>query len=389
MRIKIVVEIIEEQTVNTYLSAAQEAMKEQYQTFVREQLAPVATEIEKGSVALKDFFVKMAQNGYLGLTVSKELGGQGQPFLAAVLFAEALGQQSPAAAVGFAEHMAVVELINKFGTDTQRSRYLPQLARGESIGTTAFNELTAGTDFKNVQSSAKKDGNQYAITANKTIVVNAETAGLCVTSVKEGDRLVLFVVDTNNGAFKIGKEHKLLGLHGLPVNDISFESHKLNADALLETSDATFDEQVLYAGDIAKTIVAAAALGMTETALVGAVKHANEREQFGQKIGSFQAIQWKIADMSTEMAATRMLVYRAACSKDEDVESFRKDASMAKWYAAKTARVHTGEAVQIFGVYGLYEDSMTERFYRDAKVMDLCEGTSEYQKVLIAEELGV
>jgi len=379
--------------VNTYLSADQQATREQYKTYAREHLASCAEQISQGKGALKEFLQKLGQQGYLGLTVPKEYGGQSLPFLNAVWLAEAIGHYQPAIAVVLAEHITVIELIKKFGTDTQKSRYLPLLARGESLAATAFNEPTAGTDFKSAKTEAKRENNQINLSGTKTVVVNAPDLGLAVVSAidSEGGKLALLLVEMSEepASVKISAGQKLLGMDAIAIHDVVFTSRKLTADAELKGPAEGAAELIMYAGDIAKTIVAAAATGMTEQCLSTAVIHANAREQFGQKIAQFQGIQWKIADMSMDNAAAQMLVYRAAWSKEEAPSDFRNQAAMCKWYAAKTARLHSGEAIQILGVSGLLANSPIEQFYRDAKVMELCEGTSEYQKVIIADELGV
>jgi butyryl-CoA dehydrogenase len=374
--------------VNTFLSPAQQAVKDLYQAYARDHVAPVARQLEEGAACTKEFLQKLGQAGYLGITVGKEYGGQGGDFLQAALFAEAVAQYQPALALAIAEHIAAIELIEKFGTETQKSRFLPLLARGECLATTAFAEKTAGTDFKAIQSTIDKD----KLSGSKTSVVNAKHASLCVASAQDSSSnkltLVLADISIEAGTMEFGAEQKMLGMHAITFQDLTFKSHKLSGDALLPaTEDGS--EMIMFARDVAKTIVAAAALGMLEMALQASVDHANSREQFGQKIGQFQAVQWKLADMSVEGSAARMLVYRAAWSKDEDPASFRKEAAMCKWYATRAARTHSSEAVQILGAYGLSADSPVEHIYRDAKFLEIAEGTSEYQKVILADQLGV
>lgn len=379
--------------MNTFLSAAQQSIKEQYETYAREVIEPLSEQLEEGTACLKGLLQKLGQEGYLGLTVPKEYGGQGLPFLNAVLFAEAIGNYQPSVAVAIAEQTAVIELINRFGTDTQRSRYLPLLARGECLAATAFNEESAGTDFKSISTTVQKQDAVQTLSGKKTVVVNGGSISLIVASALLGDcqALEVFLVDLPSDAasFKVAPGRKMFGMQALELNDIELTAHKLSNDSLFPPGSNGGDEIIAYAGDIAKTLVASAAVGMAQRALTLSIDHANTREQFGQKLGQFQAVQWKVADMSMDISAARLLVYRAAWAKDEDPRSFRKDAATCKWYASKTARVHTGEAVQIFGVSGLYTDSVTERLYRDAKVSEICEGNAEFQKVLIAQELGI
>jgi len=379
--------------VNTFLSAPQQAAKEQFQAYVREDVAPIAKQLERKESSMKECLQKLGQRGYLGLTVPKEYGGQGTPFLNTVLLAEALGEHEPGVALALAEHTAVIELINKYGDDRQKSRYLPLLARGECIAAMAVHEEAAGCDINSSVCIVRKEGNQLVLHGTKTWVVNGDFATLFVVAAKnsESSQLSLFLVDASGDAQSIlvGDDHAKLGMRSVATNDVQFDSHILAAEALLQPGTGGIEEQILFAGDIGKSVIAASALGMLESSIARSVEHANTREQFGQKIGQFQAIQWKIADMSTETAACRMLIYRAAWTKDEEPQSFRKDAAMCKWYASKIARHQTGEALQILGVEGLSDTSPTERFYRDAKVMEICEGTSEFQKVVLGRELDI
>jgi alkylation response protein AidB-like acyl-CoA dehydrogenase len=376
--------------VNTFLSAPQQAAKEQYQAWAAQHLAPIAKQLEERSSSMREALATLGQNGYLGLTVPKEYGGQEAPFLNVILLAEALGEHEPGMALALAEHTAVIELIKKYGSETQKSRHLPLLARGESIAAMAVHEALAGCDINMSVSIARREGSQFVLHGTKTWVANAEFSTLFLVAAKESEssQLFLLLVDASADAdsISVGADHKKLGMRSVSTNDVQFSSHKLPVEALLEGS---IEEQILFSGDIAKTVIAAAALGMLESSIASSVSHANAREQFGQKISQLQAIQWKIADMSTETAACRMLVYRAAWAKEEEPAQFRKDAAMCKWYAAKIARQQTGEAMQIMGVEGLSDQSAAERFYRDAKVMEICEGTSEFQKVLLASELEI
>jgi len=379
--------------VNTFLSEEQQAAKAKYEEYAREHISPAAEHLEDRTACFKEFLQSLGNSGYLGLTVPKEYGGQGMPFIYLALFAEALGHYQPSAAVAVAEQAAVIELILRFGSDTQKSRYLPLLARGEWLASTAFNEESSGSDFNAAVCTAEKKGSQFVITGKKTSVANAQHVNLFAVSARnsETQKLAIFLVESESNAasLKLSPGRKLLGMKALEINSLEFVGHTITADSMLQQDTHACDEQILYAGDIAKTVVASAAVGMTERAISLAVDHANEREQFGQKLAQFQAIQWKIADMSADSAAARLLVYKAAWCKDEEPESLRKEAATCKWYAAKTARFHTGEAVQIMGVNGLYADSVPEQFYRDAKVSELCEGTSEFQKVILAQELGI
>lgn len=378
--------------MNTFLSPEQQQLQAQYLSYVQEHIQPKSKALDDRTSSLKDLLVALGQKGYLAITVPKAYGGQEAPFLHTAFLLEAIGTTQMGLALAIAEHIGVIELLKKYGSDEQKSRYLPLLARGETIGALAFSEVSAGTDFKAIQSTARKDGSNYVIDGTKTWVVNGDLAGLAAVSARTADdgRLLLFLVDCNGSkAIKIGPNHNKMGMRSASTNDVEFASHVVPGSSAMAPDEDRFDDQVLYASEIAKTLIAAATIGMLQAALDGAVAHANSREQFGQKIGQFQAIQWKLADMSCEVSAARLITYRAAWTKDEEPANFRKDAAMCKWYAAKAARFHTAETTQIMGVAGVDADGDAERFYRDAKMTELCEGTSEFQKVVLAQELGI
>lgn len=375
--------------MNTFLSEAQQKSKESYETFAREEVAPKAASLDNRSIQLKEFLSEVGQRGYLGMTVPQEYGGKGFPFLEAALFAEAIAQQEPGLGFTFAAHTAVIELLKRFGSDTQKSRYLPLLAQGDTVGTVAFTEATAGTDVLAVQTTVKKVGDGYSITGKKTWVVNGDIASLIAVLAKaEDDKPVLLLVEGGASGTTIAANRVKMGLRSASANDIEFADVKASAEGILGSSADTA-EQIAYAADISKVLIAAAAVGLVEGALAIGVEHAKTRTQFGALLATFQAIQWKVADMSAESTAARMLTYRAAWSKDEAPDQFRKNAAMCKYFAAKTAKTHSGEAISILGSLGLDQDCITERFYRDAKTMEIAGGTAELQKLTLVKELDI
>lgn len=375
--------------MNTLLSSAQEAQFDQYRSFVREQLAPIASKLVAKEVCLKEFLQKVGQSGYLGLTVAKEYGGNGGSFLDAGLFAEAVGQEEPGVALALGNHYAVIEVIKKYGNDQLKSKYLPLLARGELFGTLAFAEEHAGTDFRAVQGTAS-GAQDLKVTASKRWVVTGDFAGLFLVLAKDeaGKLLAVFADRPSDGsaAFKLAKEHKLMGLTSAYINDIEFVGLPVAAANKVTADGAVV---ALFAMDVAKVILASAGVGLLDGATQQAVEHARQREQFGVNIGQFQGVQWKLADMECERYGSRLLVLRAAWSLDSEPENFHQYSAMCKWYAARAARFHSGEALQIMGAWGLEADSVTARFYDDAKTMEIAEGTAEFQKLELVKELNI
>ncbi len=395
--------------MNTFLSAEQQLLQEHYRAYARETVSPVAKDLAAHKVSLKEFLQSVGQKGYLGLTVPPEFGGQGAPFLNLILFIEAIAEYEPGLALSWAGHTAAIELIKRFGTEKQKSRYLPSLAFGETIATLAVGEEGAGTDFQSVESLAVREANHLTFSGKKTWVVNAEIAGLIIALTRLAKKdsttseLALLLADTSSGdAIKISPNKARLGMQSACMNDVEFKHMEMSEECLFNWSSSQSDysgqvgssksiapEQVLFGMDVAKVIVAAAAVGLSESALHQAISHARSRQQFGRNIGQNQAIQWKLADHNVETEAARLHLYRAAWSKDESPSDFRKYAAMCKFFASRAARTHSAEAVQILGAFGISEDSPLERFYRDAKMTEICEGTSEFQKMTLVKELGI
>lgn len=378
--------------MNTFLSSAQEAVVEQYRTFACQTVAPVARQLESHQICLKEFLQDLGQKGYLAISVPREYGGQGLPFLNCVLFVETLSEQEAGLGLTLANHFAVIECLKKFGSETQKSRYLPLLARGEAIGTLAFSEEQAGSDVAAVQSTLSASGADYVLNGRKSWVVTGDFASLYLILAKSSDAgsssLTSALIDTGEKkGIEIGPDLTRLGLRSAYINNVDFQSVKLTKDALLISAKVEVIHE--FAMDVAKVLLAASAVGLCQAAIEAAVSHARKREQFGKTIGQFQGVQWKLADMETEKTAALLQVYRAAWSLEEDGENFAKNAAMSKWFAAKVARFHSGEAMQILGAHGFGEDCLMEKMYCDAKAMEICLGTSEMQKVQLVKELKI
>ncbi|CAN5349662.1 acyl-CoA dehydrogenase [soil metagenome] len=370
--------------MNTFLSESQEALKDTYLAFAKEHVLPVANQLEDHSLNLKDFVQKLGQLGYLGITVPKEYGGAGGNFIDLVLFVEAVSQFDAGLGLTLASHYGVVELINKFGADVQKSRYLPLLARGECIGALAITEQQAGTDYMAVTTSTANG----ALSGEKTWVVNGSIASLFAVLARTDSGVEIRLVDSaTDQSISVDPDKSKLGLRSAVTNDVSFDKYQLGKDSLIAEGKA--EAALQFVMNVAKVIAGAASVGVVESALNHSAEHARTREQFGQKISQFQGIQWKLADMSAEAAAARLLTYRAAWSKDDKPEEFVRDAAMSKLFASRVARLHSAEAVQILGALGIMSDNPTERAYRDSKVLEIAEGTSEAQKLSLVKELGI
>jgi alkylation response protein AidB-like acyl-CoA dehydrogenase len=384
--------------VNTILSSNQRALKEKYRRFADEHLAPVAKELENHTVGLKEFAPKLAQAGYLGITVPDEYGGQGGNFLNFILFAEAVAEKEPGLVLTLASHVAVIEVLKRYGSDSQKSRYLPLLAQGTCLATLAFSEPGAGEDYAAVVTRLSNDQKGLALTGTKSWVVNAQLSDLYLVLAKTAtvnddttaDQLTIVLVDAvKANSLKVSPSKERLGLRSAQTAALEFISHPLLPEAVLPVEASAGQEQILFAMDIAKVTIAAASTGLMEGALALARDHALNDHQFGEPIAHQQSVQWKLADLACALEAARLMTYRAAWSKDECPTDLRKNAAMCKYLASYGASRHSAEAMQILATAGLDIGSPMERFYRDAKVMEIVEGTSEFQKILLAKELGV
>lgn len=379
--------------MNTFLSSAQEAIKENYVAFAKEAVEPNVKGLESHSICLKEFMQNLGQKGYLGIAVPREYGGQGNSFLFCAVFVQVLAAYEAGLGLSLAGHYALIEVIKKYGSETLKSRYLPLLARGEVLGTLAFSEENAGTDFRAVASTLTKDGDNYLLDGKKVWVVNGQISGLALVLSKnvegETDALAVSVVDCSQESQNCGADIPRLGLRSAYANTLEFKANKISGDNRITSSKEKADQIAVFASDAAKTVLAAAAVGLTSGALETALAHARSREQFGRSIGQFQGIQWKLADIHTELEGARMQVHRAAWSLESEPEKLSTYAAMAKLLAGRVARFHTGEAMQVMGAVGLSEDCPIEKFYRDAKAMEICLGTAEGQKLQLVEQLEI
>lgn len=380
--------------MNTFLSSAQEAIKEKYVAFAAETVAPLVKGLETHSVCLKEFLQNLGQKGYLGIAVPHEYGGQGNPFFFCALFTEAVSKHDPGLGLSLANHYAVIEVLKKYGNETQKSRYLPLLSRGELLGAMAFSEINAGTDFRAVEASLTSEGDGFILNANKVWVVNGEISGLALILSKnvegQSDALAVSLVDcSDKSQTACSADVPRMGLRSAYTNNMEFKDMKLTADNRIVCSKEKAEQIAVFAQDVSKVILASAAVGLTFSAIHHAVEHAKNRKQFGTHIGQFQGVQWKIADMGTEAEGARLQVLRAAWAIESEPEKFTSYAAQCKWFAGRVARLHSGEAIQVMGAAGLMEDGPLEKLYRDAKAMEICLGTSEAQKMQIVEQLGI
>jgi alkylation response protein AidB-like acyl-CoA dehydrogenase len=354
------------------------------------EIEPHAAEWDREERFPRELFGKLAELGLMGVCIPDEYGGAGADFLSYVLVLEELSRADAGVGVTVAVHTSAVTLpILLFGTDEQKARFVPPLARGEQLGAFALTEPEAGSDAGALRTRADVDGDGWTITGTKQWITNGAYAGTFLLFARTdpetpGARGVsAFVLDGED--VQATKEHEKLGLHSSSTVDIVVNGARVGRDRLLHEEGKGFAVAMVTL-DGGRIGIAAQAVGIAQAAYDVARAYALERRQFGKRIGEFQAIQWKLADMSTEIDAARLLVYRAAELKQRG-EPHTEAGAKAKLFASGVARRHTAEAIQILGGYGYTKDFPVERYYRDAKITEIYEGTSEIQRLVIARSI--
>ena len=372
------------------LTADQREIQALTREFARSEIEPHAAEWDREHRFSRELYAKLAELGLMGACIPEEYGGAGADFLSYVLVLEELSRADAGVGVTVAVHTSAVTLpIVTFGTDEQRARFVPPLARGEVLGAFALTEPEAGSDAGSLRTRAEADGDGWRITGAKQWITNGAHAGTVLLFARTdqdtpGARGVsAFLLDGVD--VQATREWEKLGLNSSSTVDIVVDGVRVGRDRLLheEGKGFTIAMQTLDGGRIG---IAAQALGIAQAAYDVAREYALERKQFGKRIGEFQAIQWKLADMATEIDAARLLVYRAAVAKQAG-EPHTEAGAKAKLFASGVARRQTAEAIQILGGYGYTKEFPLERYYRDAKITEIYEGTSEIQRLVIARSL--
>jgi alkylation response protein AidB-like acyl-CoA dehydrogenase len=358
--------------------------------FARQEIEPHAADWDREHTFPREIFSKLADLGLMGACIPEEYGGAGTDFASYILVLEELSRADAGVGVTVAVHTSAVTLpLLAFGTDEQRSRFVPPLARGEYLGAFALTEPEAGSDAGALRTRAEPEGDGWRITGAKQWITNARYAGTFLVFARTDQEtpgpsgVSAFVLDADH--VRVTRDEEKLGLNSSATNDIAIDGAVVGRDRLLHEEGKGFRVamQTLDGGRIG---IAAQALGIVQAAYDVAREYAKERHTFGKPIAEHQAIQQKLADMATEIDAARLLVYRAAWLKDRG-EPVTEAGAKAKLYASQVARRQTGEAIQILGGYGYTKEFPVERYYRDAKITEIYEGTSEIQRLVIARSV--
>ncbi len=366
-------------------------MQEFGMEFAGKRLFPIAEEMDAKGEMPKELIEEAAELGFFGLQVPEQYGGQGVDTLSYALIIEQLSRACAGFAIMISVHNSlVVKAIENFGTEEQKQEYLPKLASGEIIGAYSLSEPNSGTDAGSLQCQAIANGDNYIFNGTKSWVTSAGMAGLFVvfalTDPEKGPKgISAILVPPGLEGMQLGAPEKKMGLKCSDTRELSFVDAKVPRANLLGEENHGF-KIALSLLDNGRVGVGSQALGIAQRAFEEALKYSKERKQFGQPLCNFQAIQFKLADMATQIDAARLLVYRAAMLKDEEGRHGRQ-ISMAKLFASETANFVADQAVQIHGGYGYVKEYAVERYFRDARVTEIYEGTSEAQRMVISRDL--
>jgi alkylation response protein AidB-like acyl-CoA dehydrogenase len=370
----------------------QNQLRRSVREFAEGEILPHVMEWDEVSHFPSEIMPKLAEMGLLGIIFPEEYGGSGLGYIEYVIAIEELSRVDGSVGIIVAAHNSLCSNhIFKFGSEAQKQKYLSPLARGKKIGAWSLTEPEAGSDAGGTRTTAKRDGNHWVINGAKTFTTNGHYADVCVAMAvtdksKAAHGISAFIIEKGTPGFKPGKKENKLGLRASDTSEVIFSDCRVPLENLLgdEGEGFTGSLKILDGGRIS---IAALALGMAQGALDAAIKYAKQRKQFGQPISEFQAIQFKLADMATEVEAARLLVYQAAWLADKNNVRFTRESSMAKLFASEVAVRVANECVQIHGGYGFIKDYPAEKFYRDVKLCTIGEGTSEIQKLVIARQL--
>jgi short-chain 2-methylacyl-CoA dehydrogenase len=373
------------------LTAEQELIRDTVRTFARERVAPVAAELDLEGRFPYELVTELGELGLMGLTIPDEYGGAGGDTVSYAIAIEELTRVDSSVAITVAAHTSLGTMpILMFGNDEQKERWLPDLASGKRLAAFGLTEPGAGSDAGNTRTTAELRDGHWAVNGSKIFITNAGTDitwGVTITARTGDDEISNIVVENGTPGYVISGAMKKLGWRASDTRELAFEDVSVPEANLLGERGAGF-RQFLEVLDGGRISVAAMGVGLAQGAYDLAYAHAKEREQFGKPIASFQAVQFKLADIATEIEAGRALVYKAAWLKDQG-RDFAREAAMAKLFTGELSSRVVGAALELHGGAGFMEESPISRLYRDQKVLEIGEGTNEVQRMVIARLIGL
>ncbi len=359
--------------------------------FCEAELKPHAAEVDENSQLHWEAIRKMADLGLLSMAVPEEYGGIESDTMSAAIALEEVGRACGSTALSLAAHHGLgCAPLARWGTPEQKARWFPKLISGETLGSLALTEPSAGSDLLNVQTSAHRDGDEWVIDGSKAWITNAGIAPVITVLLRTGDKgsshdFSMILVPTDSPGLSIGTPEKKMGVRGSPTSMLSFDHVRVPQESVLGEQGYGF-QQTMQTLDGGRIGIGAISLGLAQAAFEEGVNYATQRRAFGKAIAEHEAIQWMIADAAMEIEAARLMVYRAAWLKDEG-KDFTKAAAMGKLMATEVAEKTARNAIQIHGSYGYSREYPVERIYRDQRLMTIGEGTSEIQRIVIARRV--
>jgi alkylation response protein AidB-like acyl-CoA dehydrogenase len=373
------------------LTTKQKQFQETVREFCEKEIKPIATKIDKEEYFPKDLYKKMGKIGLLSMTVPKKYGGAGIDRICYMIALEEISRVCGSTGLNIEAHNSLgTSHIYEKGNEEQRRKYLPSLVNGEGLSAWALTEPNSGSDASSLQTTAVLKDDEWVLNGAKQFITSADLALVTVvmakTDASKGAKgISAFIVEKDTPGFKIGQHEDKLGLRGSHTVEIILENCKVPKENMLDVEGMGFIGAMNIL-DRGRTAVGAMSVGIARAALEDSIEYAKKRQQFGKPIGKNQAIQWMISEMATQIDAARLLVYRAAYMEEKNM-CFTKEASMAKYFASEIAMNATVKAMQIFGGLGYTKKFPLERYYRDVKLCQIGEGTSEIQKIVIAKHL--
>lgn len=378
--------------MNFDLTQEQQMIRKTIREFADEVVAPGAIERDKTKAFPKEIFKQLADMGMMGLPFSEEYGGAGADTVSFAIVTEELSRACASTGITYSAHISLGGApLNLFGTEEQKQKYLVPVCTGESFGAFGLTEPNAGSDAGGTQTAAKEDGNDFVINGNKAFITNASYAKhlaiTAITDVVDGKKEIsAIIVPTDAEGFTVIDNYEKMGLNASNTTELVLENVRVPQENLLGKRGNGF-KQFLVTLDGGRIGIGAMAVGIAQAAFDRALRYSKERKQFGKTLSEFQITQFKLADMAMKIELARTMVYKAAWLKDEG-RAFGKEASMCKLYASEIAMEVADQAIQIHGGYGYMKEYEVERYMRDAKLLEIGEGTSEVQRMVIARHIG-
>lgn len=379
--------------MNFELTKEQRMIKKMVRDFAEDSIRPKAIQIDKEARFPVEIFEQMAELGLMGIPFPEEYGGSDGDTLSYALAVEEIGRVCGSTGLSYAAAVSLgASPIYYFGTEEQKQKYLTPLANGKALGSFGLTEPNAGSDAGGTKTTAVEDGADYIINGEKCFITNASFAETIIVTAVTGKQsngkniISAIIVPADSEGLTITSNYDKMGVRGSDTAEIALDNVRVPKENLLGDPEKGF-KQFLYTLDGGRISIAALGLGIAQASLEKALDYAKERKQFGKSISSFQAVQFKLADMSMEVELARNMVHKAAWLKDQD-KPFSKEAAYAKLYATETAFRAANQAIQIHGGYGYMREYEVERYLRDAKLLEIGEGTSEIQRLVIARQLG-